>query len=72
MLLWLWCRPAVVALIQPLAWEPPFAMVAALKRLKKFFKINKENIVYSYDELLFSPTKEGGVAIVAQWVKNLT
>ena len=22
-LLWLWCRPAAVALIQPLAWEPP-------------------------------------------------
>ena len=23
MLLWLWCRPAAVALIRPLAWEPP-------------------------------------------------
>ena len=24
-LLWLWCRPAAIAPIQPLAWEPPYA-----------------------------------------------
>ena len=30
-LLWLWCRPAAVALIGPLAWEPPYAAGAALK-----------------------------------------
>ena len=35
-LLWLWCRPAAVAPIQPLAWEPPYAVCAALKG-----KINK-------------------------------
>ena len=29
-LLWLWCRPAAVALIQPLAWEPPYAVGVAL------------------------------------------
>ena len=34
-LLWLWCRPAATALIGPLAWEPPYATVAALKRQKK-------------------------------------
>ena len=34
-LLWLWCRPEAVALIQPVAWEPPYAMSAALKRKKK-------------------------------------
>ena len=28
----LWCRPAAVALIGPLAWEPPYAVGAALKR----------------------------------------
>ena len=33
-LLWLWCRPAVAALIQPLAWEFPYASGAALKRQK--------------------------------------
>ena len=30
-LLWLWHRLAVVAPIGPLAWEPPYAMSAALK-----------------------------------------
>ena len=28
----LWCKPAAVALIGPLAWEPPCAEGAALKR----------------------------------------
>ena len=31
-LLWLWCRPAAVALIRPLAWEPPCITGTALKR----------------------------------------
>ena len=31
-LLWLWCRLAGTAPIGPLAWEPPYAMGAALKR----------------------------------------
>ena len=26
-LLWLWCRPAPAALIQPLAWELPYAFI---------------------------------------------
>ena len=30
-LLWLWHRLAAVALIQPLAWEPPYATDVALK-----------------------------------------
>ena len=34
-LLWLWCRPAATALIQPQAWESPHATGAALKRQKK-------------------------------------
>ena len=32
---WLWHRPATVALIHPLAWEPPYAMGVALKRQNK-------------------------------------
>ena len=32
--LWLWCRLAPVAPIRPLAWEPPHAVGAALKRQK--------------------------------------
>ena len=38
-LLWLWHRLAAAALIGPLAWEPPYAVGVALKRLKK--KIEK-------------------------------
>ena len=34
-LLWLWCRLAAIALIQPLAWEPPYATGAAVKKKKK-------------------------------------
>ena len=34
-LLWLWCRPAAVATIRLLAWEPPYAAGAALKIQKK-------------------------------------
>ena len=34
-LLWLWCRPAVTAAIQPLAWEPPYALGMSLKRQNK-------------------------------------
>ena len=33
--LWLWCRPAASAPVQPLAWELPYAAGAALKRKKK-------------------------------------
>ena len=40
-LLWLWCRPAAVALIQPLAWELPHAMGAALEKKEKKKKESK-------------------------------
>ena len=32
--LWPWCRPAAAAPIGPLAWEPPYATGAALKKKK--------------------------------------
>ena len=35
MLLWLWHRLAAVALIGPLAWEPPYAVGTALKKKKR-------------------------------------
>ena len=34
-LLWLCCRPAATALIRPLAWEPPYATGATLKKKKE-------------------------------------
>ena len=43
-LLWLWCRPAAVAPIRPLAWEPPYAAGAALKSKKIFFNLKKERM----------------------------
>ena len=45
MLLWLWCRPAAAALIQPLAWKRPHAMGVALKRQKK--KIERERNLWT-------------------------
>ena len=38
-LLWLWCRLAAVALIQPLAWELLHATGVALKKEKRKEKI---------------------------------
>ena len=32
---WLWHRPSATAPIEPLAWEPPYAASAALKRQKQ-------------------------------------
>ena len=34
-LLWLWRRPAATVPIRPLAWEPPYAMGAALEKAKR-------------------------------------
>ena len=34
-LLWLWRRPAAVALIRPLAWETSYAMGVAIKKKEK-------------------------------------
>ena len=41
-LLWLWWRPVATDLIGPLAWEPPYAMGAALKEKDKKQKTNKK------------------------------
>ena len=38
-LLWLWHKPAAKAPSRPLAWEPPYATGAALKRLKNKYTI---------------------------------
>ena len=44
-LLWLWCRLAAEALIQPLAWELPYAASAALKSKKKKKERERERIL---------------------------
>ena len=41
--LWLWCRPAATAPLQPLAWELPYATSAVLKKKERKFvsKLNR-------------------------------
>ena len=41
-MLWLWCRLAAVAAIGLLAWEPPYAVSAALKSKEKKKKRKKK------------------------------
>ena len=40
-LMWLWRRPAAVALTRPLAWEPPYAVVWPKKQKKEKKNKNK-------------------------------
>jgi len=50
-LLWLWRRPVAAAPIQPLAWEPPYAVGAAqeiAKKKKKKRKKRKKMSKHSY------------------------
>ena len=51
---WLWCRPAAVAPIGPLAWEPPYASGMALKSKEKKVGFLKSRTLW-------------GVPVVAQW-----
>ena len=53
-LLWLWCRPAAVALIRPLAWEPPYAEGAALKKKKRKKKGKKNHNVVPLSHIISS------------------
>ena len=59
-LLWLWCRPAAVAPIQPLAWKLPCAAGVALKRPKK----KKEKKALQLDD----PKMRG---VDADWEKSV-
>ena len=57
-LLRLWCRPAAIALIRPLGWEPPHATGASLKSKKKhlifgnFEKQTAENLMNFFKKKL--------------------
>ena len=39
---WLWHRPMATAPIQPLAWESPYAVAAALEKAKRQRKKDKK------------------------------
>ena len=45
-LLWLWLRPAATAPFRSLAWEPPYASGASLKRQKKKKKKKKKRKIF--------------------------
>ena len=70
--LWLWSRPAATAPIGPLAWEPPYAMGAALKRQNNNNNNSSDvlctlslpgtalRILYLLTHLIYSPNLRGG------------
>ena len=79
--LWLWYRQASTALIQPLAWEPPYTEGVALKRPKEKKKKKKDlcarktilSVCLSEQksEELFKLQIQG-VPVMAQWLTNPT
>ena len=58
-LLWLWCRLAAVALIQPLAWEFPYATGEVALRKKK----DKKKIFMKQYNLQFKSSPKGTTKI---------
>ena len=70
-LLWLWCRPATVALIRPPAWQPPYASGVALKIKKKGNRLWRVPVLAQWlTNLTRSREAEGSVPGLAQWVKD--
>ena len=62
-LLWLWYRLAAVALIRPLAWEPPYAMGEALK--------SKQNKTKQKNNSKLMPTAGSAAKLVEHdWFKQ--
>ena len=64
--LWLWCRPAAAAPIQPLAWELPYDVGAALKR-KRGVPVMAQWLT----NLIRNREVVGLIPGLAQWVKDL-
>ena len=73
MLLRLWGRPVVAALIQPLAWELPYAAGAALKKKERENK-TKQNRVPIVAQCVKNLTRihkdSGSIPGLSQWVKD--
>ena len=72
-MLWLWHRPAAVGLIRLLAWEPPYAVGAALKIQKTKEKVEKRKEEkgqrYKPSFSVLKATLRGFCCGI-QWVKN--
>ena len=66
-LLWLWHRWATAAPIRPLAWEPPYAMGAAIDKAKR----QKKNSQGAAEMNLTSMYEDAGQNPgFTQWVRN--
>ena len=53
--LWLWYRLVAIAPIQPLAWEPPYAVDEALKKIKKKKKKGKGTLNQKPNQIKLLP-----------------
>ena len=62
-LLWLWCKPAAAAQIQPLAQELPYATGVPLKKRKRK-KIEMCQVLFAISHLIFFATKGGIIPIL--------
>ena len=58
-MLWIWHRPAAIALIRPLAWESPFVAGVALKRQKKKKKKKKKEKTNKQTNIQMGGCQEG-------------
>lgn len=67
MVLWLWHRPAVVAPIEPQAWEPPHATGVALKSEREKKRKKKEKAKASRNV-----KKDNQNIILSPWTLNNT
>ena len=66
-LLWLWCRPAAIALIGPLAWAPPYAVGVAPKSQQQQQKRHYDGIAYTRDLLGRTHMREKGEDAGEDW-----
>ena len=57
-LLWLQCRPVVIALIWPPAWEPPYSTGVALKSKKKKKKKKKKKLMWKKKKFKNKPNQQ--------------
>ena len=72
-LLWLWCRPVATAPIQPLAWEPPYAMGATLERQKQTNKHRKTLHINVYSSFILNcPNLEATTMSFSGWMDKYT